>query len=62
MPHTGEQWESAMSASSGQKRRRRRDRRFRELHDTLSKRSTIVAVTAAFGFLLLQGARLILGT
>jgi hypothetical protein len=46
-----------MSASSGEKRRRRRERRFTELYDALSLRSTIVAVAAGFGFLVFQVAR-----
>jgi hypothetical protein len=51
---------SVMSASSGEKRRRRRERRFLELQDTLSIRSTVVAIAATCGFLLLQAARLLL--
>lgn len=48
-----------MSASSGEKRRRRRERRFLELNDTLSLRSSIVAVAAGVGFLVFQVARTI---
>ncbi len=46
-----------MSASSGEKRRRRRERRFLQVNDTLSLRSTIVAVAAGFGLLAFQLAR-----
>jgi hypothetical protein len=46
-----------MSASSGEKRRRRRARRFMELNDTLSLRSSIVAVAAGVGLLAFQVAR-----
>lgn len=46
-----------MSASSGEKRRRRRARRFTELNDALSLRSSILAVAAGFGFLAFQAVR-----
>jgi hypothetical protein len=50
-----------MSASSGEKRRRRRERRFLDFHDTLSVRSTVVAIAATCGFLIWQAARSLLG-
>jgi|MudIll2142460700_1097286.scaffolds.fasta_scaffold40840_3 hypothetical protein len=50
-----------MSASSGEKRRRRRERRFLELHETISIRSTMLAVAATCGYLLLQVTRSLLG-
>jgi hypothetical protein len=50
-----------MSASSGEKRRRRRERRLLELHESLSLRSTVVAVAAGFGLLAFQFARSLLG-
>ena len=44
-----------MSASSGEKRRRRRERRFLQVNDTLSLRSTIVAVAATVLMLVVIG-------
>jgi hypothetical protein len=50
-----------MSASSGEKRRRRKERQFLAFHDTLSVRSTLVAIAATCGFLIWQAARSLLG-
>ena len=49
-----------MGASSGEKRRRKRERRFIALQEAISTRSTMVAVLATFGFVLLQVARTLL--
>jgi hypothetical protein len=51
-----------MSASSGSKRRRRRQRRIREFCELTSTRTTMIATAAACGLLLLQAARVMLGT
>jgi hypothetical protein len=49
-----------MSASSGEKRRRRRERRFLAFHESISMRTTRLAVGATFGLVALQIARTLL--
>jgi hypothetical protein len=71
LPPTTIQWagsviggdvEGDMSASSGQKRRRRRERQFLAFHESISMRTTRLAVGATFGLVVLQVARTLLSS
>jgi hypothetical protein len=57
----GGEVEGDMSASNGEKRRRRRERQFLEFHDSISMRTTRLAIGATLGLMVLQLARTLLG-
>jgi hypothetical protein len=56
----GGEVEDDMSASSGEKRRRRRERRFLAFHESISMRTTRLAIGATLGLVVLQVARTLL--